>query len=54
MIVDDKAIIERHVAEKYGKLRNRRQQNRRVNSESYVAGKAKGATIRINRPLANA
>ena len=54
MIVDDKAIIERHVAEKYGKLRNRRQQNRRVNSESYVAGKAEGATIRINRPLANA
>ena len=51
MVVDAKAIIDRHVAEKYGKLRNRRQQNRRVNSESYVAGKAKGATIRINRPL---
>ena len=54
MIVDAKAVIDRHVAEKYGKLRNRRSQNRRVNSESYVAGKAKGATIRINRPLANA
>ena len=54
MVVDAKAIIDRHVAEKYGKLRNRRQKNSRVNSESYVAGKAKGATIRINRPLANA
>lgn len=54
MIVDAKAVIDRHVAEKYGKLRNRRSQNRRVDSESYVAGKAKGATIRINRPLANA
>lgn len=54
MIVDAKAVIDRHVVEKYGKLRNRRSQNRRVDSESYVAGKAKGATIRINRPLANA
>lgn len=54
MIVDAKAAIDRHVAEKYGKLRSRRSQSRRVNSESYVAGKAKGATIRINRPLANA
>lgn len=53
MIVDAKAVIDRHVAEKYGKLRNRRQKNSRVNSESYVAGKTKGATIRINRPLAN-
>lgn len=53
MIVNAKAVIDRHVAEKYGKLRNRRSQNRRVNSESYVAGKAKGATIRINQPLAN-
>ena len=51
MIVDAKALIDRHVAEKYGKLRTRRQQNRRVDSESYVAGKTKGATIRINRPL---
>jgi hypothetical protein len=54
MIVDAKAAIDRHVADKYGKLRNRRAQNRRVDSESYVAGKSKGATIRINRPLANA
>lgn len=54
MIVDAKAVIDRHIAEKYGKLRNRRQQNRRVDSESYVAGKNKGATIRINRPLTNA
>ena len=53
MIVDAKAVIARHVAEKYGKLRNRRQKNSRVNYESYVAGKTKGATIRINRPLAN-
>ena len=54
MIVDAKALIDQHVAEKYGKLRNRRQTNRRVDSESYVAGKTKGASIRINRPLANA
>jgi hypothetical protein len=54
MIVDAKAVIDRHVAEKYGKLRNRRQGSRRVNSESYVAGITKGATIRINRPLSNA
>jgi hypothetical protein len=54
VMVDAKAVIDRHVTEKYGKLRNRRSQNRRVNSESYVAGKARGATIRINRPLANA
>ena len=54
MIVNARAIVDQHVAEKYGKLRNRRQQNRRVDSESYVAGKTKGATIRINRPLANA
>ena len=54
IIVDAKALIDQHVAEKYGKLRNRRQTNRRVDSESYVAGKTKGASIRINRPLANA
>ena len=54
MIVDAKALIDQHVAEKYGKLRNRRQTNRRVDSESYVAGKTKGASIRINRPLTNA
>jgi len=54
MIVDAKALIDQHVAEKYGKLRNRRQTNRRVDSESYVAGKTKGASIRINHPLANA
>lgn len=54
MVVDAKAIIERHVTEKYGKLRNRRSQNRRVDSHSYTAGKARGAAIRINRPLANA
>ena len=34
-----------------GKLRNRRQQMRCVDSESYVAGKSTGAIIRINRPL---
>ena len=54
MIVDTKAVIDRHVAEKYGKLRNRKQKNSRVDSNSYVAGKSKGATIRINRPLGNA
>jgi hypothetical protein len=51
VLVDANAIIDRHVAQKYGKLRSRRQQRRRVDSESYVAGKSKGATIRINRPL---
>jgi hypothetical protein len=54
MIVDAKAIIDRHIADQYGKLRNRKARNSRVDGESYVAGKAKGATIRINRPLANA
>lgn len=53
MLVDANALIQRHVAEKYGRLRNRRFQNRRVDSDSYVAGKAKGETIRINRPLTN-
>jgi hypothetical protein len=53
VLVDAQAAIDRHVTEKYGKVRNRRQKASRVDSDSYVAGKSKGATIQINRPLAN-
>ena len=51
MLVDQKAVVTRYVEDNYGKLRTRTQRNRRVDSHSYVAGKNKGRTIRINRPL---
>jgi len=51
MLVDQKAVVTRYVEDNYGKLRTRTQRNRRVDSHSYVAGKNKGHTIRINRPL---
>lgn len=52
VLVDTKAAIERYVTEQYGQLKNRRSRNSRVDSESYRAGKAKGATIRINQAIA--
>jgi hypothetical protein len=51
MLVEQKAVVTRFVEDNYGKLRTRTQRNRRVDSHSYVAGKNKGHTIRINRPL---
>lgn len=50
-VVDQNAAITRYVDENYGKLRNRTQRRRRVDSASYFAGETKGRTIRINRPL---
>ena len=50
-VVDQNAAITRYVDEHYGKLRNRTQRRRRVDSASYFAGETKGRTIRINRPL---
>ncbi len=50
-MVDQNAAITRYVDEHYGKLRNRTQRRRRVDSASYFAGETKGRTIRINRPL---
>ena len=50
-VVDQSAAITRYVDEHYGKLRNRAQRRRRVDSASYFAGETKGRTIRINRPL---
>jgi len=50
-VVDQNAAITRYVDENYGKLRNRTQRRRRVDSTSYFAGESKGRTIRINRPL---
>ena len=50
-VVDPNAAITRYVDEHYGKLRNRTQRRRRVDSASYFAGETKGRTIRINRPL---
>jgi hypothetical protein len=51
MLVDQTAIVTRYVEDNYGKLRTRTQHSRRTDSHSYVAGKSKGHTIRINRPL---
>jgi hypothetical protein len=51
MLVDQTAIVTRYVEDNYGKLRTRTQHSRRTDSQSYVAGKSKGHTIRINRPL---
>jgi len=53
-LVNAKALIERHVAEHYGKLKHRNQRRTNLHSESYGAGKVRGATITINRPLAAA
>ena len=52
-VVDQNAAITRYVDEHYGKLRNRTQRRRRVDSASYFAGETKGRTIRINRPIAD-
>jgi hypothetical protein len=51
VVVDQQAAITRYVEDHYGKLRNRAQRRRRVDSGSYFAGEQKGRTIRINRPL---
>ena len=51
VVVDQQAAITRYVADHYGKLRNRSQRRRQVDSGSYFAGEQKGRTIRINRPL---
>ena len=51
MVVDQKAAITRYVEERYGKLRNRANRARNVDSGSYFAGETKGRTIRINHPL---
>lgn len=51
VVVDQQAAITRYVADHYGKLRNRAQRRRHVDSGSYFAGEQKGRTIRINRPL---
>ena len=51
VVVDQQAAITRYVADHYGKLRNRANRRRHVDSGSYFAGEQKGRTIRINRPL---
>jgi len=51
VVVDQQAAITRFVTDHYGKLRNRSQRRRHVDSGSYFAGEQKGRTIRINRPL---
>ncbi len=50
-LADTKTAITRYIAEHYPKLRNTRARRSSVNSESYHAGKARGASIRVNRPL---
>ena len=51
VVVGQEAVITRYVEENYGKLRNRANRRRHVDSGSYFAGEQKGRTIRINRPL---
>lgn len=51
VVVDRQAAITRYVGDHYGKLRNRTQRRRHVDSGSYFAGEQKGRTIRIHRPL---
>jgi hypothetical protein len=51
VVVGQQAAITRYVADHYGKLRNRAQRHRALDSGSYAAGTVKGRTIQINRPL---
>lgn len=52
VLVDTRAALTAYMENQYGKLRSRSNRSVRRDSESYTAGKAKGATIQINRPLA--
>ncbi len=52
VLADTKAALAKYVSENYGRLANRRRTSARTDSESYRAGKMRGSTITVNRPLA--
>lgn len=50
-VVDRDAAITRFVEDTYGKVGTRQSRSRNVDPRSYSAGRTKGRTIQINRPL---
>ncbi len=51
VLANTKEAVDRFIGEKYGKVRKVASRRRRVYSESYQAGKLKGASIQIHRPI---
>jgi len=51
VLVDTQAAITHYMTEHYPRLRNTRSRRSALDSASYHAGKDRGASIRVNRPL---